>query len=79
LQAFADAEQAATFRRHTVHVARLKVLFIAAKIVRHSDKVKVKYSDYLDIRPQLEKLFKKLDDLLQKSGIWDEPIAWATS
>jgi hypothetical protein len=79
LQAFAEAEQAATFRRHTVHVARLKVLFIAAKIVRHSDQVKVKYSDYLDIRPQLEKLFKKLDCLLQKPSVWDKPIAWITS
>lgn len=79
LQAFADAEKAATLRRHTVHIVRLKMLFLAAKIVRHSDKVKVKYSDYLDIRPQLEKLFKKLDDLLQKPGVWDKPIAWAVS
>jgi hypothetical protein len=79
LQAFADAEKVATLRRHTVHVARLKLLFLAAKIVRHSDKVKVKYSDYLDIRPQLEKLFKKLDDLLNKPGVWDTPMVWATS
>ncbi len=79
LQAFADAEKAAPLRRHTVHIVRLKLLFLAAKIVRHSDKVKVKYSDYLDVRPQLEKLFKKLDALLQQPGIWDKPIAWATS
>jgi hypothetical protein len=79
LQAFADAEKSATLRRHTVHIVRLKLLFLAAKIVRHSDKVKVKYSDYLDVRPQLEKLFKKLDELLQKPGVWDKPIAWATS
>lgn len=79
LQVFADAEKAATLRRHTVHIVRLKLLFLAAKIVRHSDKVKVKYSDYLDVRPQLEKLFKKLDDLLQKPDVWDKPIAWATS
>jgi hypothetical protein len=79
LQAFADAEKAVTLRRHTVHVARLKLLFLASKIVRHSDKVKVKYSEYLDIRPQLEKLFKKLDDLLHQPGRWDTPIAWATS
>lgn len=79
LQAFADAEKAATLRRHTVHVARLKLLFLASKIVRHSDKVKVKYSAYLNVRPQLEKLFKTLDDLLHQAGRWDEPIAWATS
>ena len=79
LQAFAEAEQVGAFRRHTIHVARLKVLFIAAKIVRHSDQVKVKYSDDLDIRPQLEKLFKKLDSLLQKPSVWDKPIAWITS
>lgn len=78
LQAFADAEKAATLQRHTVHVARLKLLFLAAKLVRHSDKVKVKFSDYLDIRPQLENLFKKLDDLLKKPGVWDTPIACAT-
>lgn len=79
LQAFADTEKTATLRRHTVHVVRLKLLFLASKIVRHSDKVKVKYSDYLDIRPQLEKLFKKLDELLQKSGLWDTPIVWAAT
>lgn len=77
LQAFADAPKVASLRRHTVHVARLKLLFLASKIVRHSDKVKVKYSDYLDIRPQLVKLFRKLDNLLKKPNIWDAPIAWA--
>lgn len=79
LQAFADAEKAAALRRHTVHVVRLKLLFLAAKVVRHSDKVKVKYSDYLDIRPQLEKLFKKLNGLLKTPSVWDTPIVWVTS
>jgi hypothetical protein len=79
LQMFAAVEKVATLRRHTVHVARLKLLFLASKIVRHSDKVKVKYSDYLDIRPQLEKLFKKLNDLLKKPSVWDAPIVWATT
>ena len=35
-------EKSGTFRRHTVHVVGLKVLFIAAKIVQQSEKVKIK-------------------------------------
>jgi hypothetical protein len=77
LQAFADAaEEKAALRRHTVHVVRLKLLFIAAKIVRHSDKVKINYSSYLEARPRLEKTFKKLDALRLKPEIWERPITW---
>jgi hypothetical protein len=77
LQAFADAaEEKAALRRYTVHVVRLKLLFIAAKIVRHSDKVKINYSSYLEARPRLEKTFKKLDALRLNPEIWERPITW---
>jgi hypothetical protein len=79
MQAFVDAEERSNFRQHTVHVARLKMLFLAAKITRHGRQEKIKYSRFLDFRPQLEKLFQKLDELIRSSEIWDHPISWAST
>jgi hypothetical protein len=76
MQAVVDAKEKSQFRRHTVHVARLKLLFVAAKIVRHSDQVKIKFSQYLDIRPQLEKVFQFFENLIGQSEIWNRPMAW---
>ena len=77
LQALADSDVQSKLRRHTVQVARLKMLFLAAKIVKHSDKVKVKYSQHLNFRPRLEKLFAKLDGLLRHPTIWDGCLDFA--
>ncbi|UCE08219.1 MAG: IS1380 family transposase [bacterium] len=71
MQSFADANEKSKLRRHTVQVARLKMLFLAAKIIRHSDQVKVKYSQHLDFRPRLDKLFEKLDALILNPPNWD--------
>ncbi len=77
LQALADSDARSKLRRHTVQVSRLKMLFLAAKIVRHSDRVKVKYSQHLTFRPRLEKLFAKLDGLLRNPTIWDGCLDFA--
>ena len=76
MQAIVDAKEQTQFQRHTIHVARLKLLFVAAKIVRHSDQVKIKFSQYLDFRPQLEKVFQFFDDLLRTPETWERPPAW---
>lgn len=76
MQAVVDAKEKSQFRRHTIHVARLKLLFVAAKIVRHSDQVKIKFSQYLDIRPQLEKVFQFFENLIGQPEIWNRPMAW---
>jgi hypothetical protein len=79
MQAVVDAKEKSQFRRHTVHVARLKLLFVAAKIVRHSDQVKIKFSQYLDIRPQLEKVFQFFENLIGQPGIWSRPMGWGVT
>ena len=79
LQAVVDAKEKSQFRRHTVHVARLKMLFLAAKVVRHSAQVKIKFSQYLDIRPQLDKVFKFFEDLIRQPEIWDGAIVWGVT
>lgn len=60
---------------NTVHVSRLKLLFIAAKIVSHSDRVTVKYSRHLSIRGTLDTLMARLDDLRERPELWASPIA----
>lgn len=74
MQAVVDTKEKTQFHRHTIHVARLKMLFIAAKIVRHSHQVKIKFSQALDFRPQLEKVFTFFDDLIRKPEVWDRAL-----
>ena len=61
---------------NTVHVSRLKLLFIAAKIVSHGGQVAVKYSRHLSVKGKLETLFKRLDFVRKNPEIWASPIAW---
>jgi len=64
---------------NTVHVSRLKLLFLFAKIVRHSNHTKVKYSGYLSQRDILNRLFKNIEKLKNYPQIWSSPIAWQNS
>jgi hypothetical protein len=64
---------------NTVHVSRLKLLFLSAKIVSHSNKTKVKYSGYLSRREILDRLFKNVEKLRRYPEIWASPIAWQNS
>jgi len=79
MQAAVEAKEKSQFRRHTVHVARLKILFVAAKIVRHSAQVRIKFSQYLDVRPQLEKVFQFFENLIAQPEIWDRPRVWGVT
>ena len=61
---------------NTVHVSRLKLLFLSAKIVTHSNRTVVKYSGYLSRRTILDHLFKRVDHLRKHPGLWASPVAW---
>jgi Transposase DDE domain group 1 len=60
----------------TVHVSRLKLLFIAAKIVSHSNRVWVKYSRHLRIRKILDTLYQRIDLVRKNPSIWASPLTW---
>jgi hypothetical protein len=61
---------------NTIHVSRLKLLFVAAKIVTHSNRTMVKYSASLKRRDVLDHLFTKVDYLRKHPEIWASPLAW---
>ncbi len=61
---------------NTVHVSRLKLLFISAKIVTHSNRTKVKYSGYLSRRTVLDLLFKRVEKLRKHPNLWASPLSW---
>jgi len=61
---------------NTVHVSRLKLLFVAAKIVTHSNRVWVKYSRHLRVRNMLDTLYKRIDFIRKDPRGWASPLAW---
>jgi hypothetical protein len=61
---------------NTVHVSRLKLLFIAAKIVTHSNRVWVKYSRHIRLRSMIDTLYNRIDFLRKNPSIWASPLAW---
>jgi hypothetical protein len=61
---------------NTVHVSRLKLLFIAAKIVTHSNRVWVKYSRHIRLRSMVDTLYERIDFLRKNPSIWASPFAW---
>jgi hypothetical protein len=61
---------------NTVYVSRLKLLFIAAKIVTHSNRVWVKYSRHLRVRKVLNTLYKRIDFIRKNPWRWASPFAW---
>jgi hypothetical protein len=61
---------------NTIKVARLKLLFIAAKVVFHSNQEKVKYSIYDSRTSALLKFLKHLDQLRSEPRIWIQGCLW---
>jgi len=61
---------------NTVHVSRLKLLFLSAKIVTHSNRTTVKYSGYLSKRGILDSLFERIEKLRKHPDLWASPITW---
>lgn len=62
--------------RNTIHVARLKLLFIAAKIITGGNRVQVKYSSHFSGRDRLDNLIHNLDVLRKHPEILSSPIYW---
>jgi hypothetical protein len=63
-------------KNNTIKVARLKLLFIAAKLVSHANREKVKYSIYDSRTPSLIRFLKFLDKLRSGPRIWIQGSLW---
>ena len=61
---------------NTIRIARLKLLFIAAKIVSHSDTSKVRYSEHDSRVAGLFGFYEYLDNLRQKIRPWLQGSKW---
>jgi hypothetical protein len=60
----------------TIHVSRLKLLFIAAKIVGGGNTVKIHYSSHLSGRERLDRLIHNLDLLRKHPELSNSPLYW---
>jgi hypothetical protein len=61
---------------NTIRIARLKLLFIAAKVVSHSNVDKVKYSFHDDRTPTMLNFLKFIDKARSKIRPWEEDSSW---
>jgi hypothetical protein len=61
---------------NTIRIARLKLLFIAAKVVKDSNRDKVKYSIHDARTPAMMKLLKFLDAVRSKPRPWVQGTTW---
>ena len=62
--------------QNTIHIARLKLLFIAAKIIGGRNRVQVNYSSHLSGKDRLDRLIRNLDTLRKHPEILNSPIYW---
>ena len=78
---FAQAVHSATglqgIMNNTIRIARLKLLFIAAKVVKESNVDKVKNSIHDARTPTMMNFLKILDKLRLKIRPWEENSNWA--
>jgi len=61
---------------NTIRIARLKLLFIAAKVVKESNVDKIKYSIHGSRTPAMIKFLKFLDKIRLKKRPWEENNLW---
>jgi hypothetical protein len=61
---------------NTIRIARLKLLFIAAKVVKESNVDKVKYSIHDSRTPAMMKFLKYLDKIRSKNRLWQQDNSW---
>jgi len=62
---------------NTVRIARLKLLFIAAKVVNHNNYDKVKYSIHDSRTPEVLHLLEFLDKARSKPRPWHKEFMWS--
>jgi hypothetical protein len=61
---------------NTIRIARLRLLFIAAKVVRDSNRDKVRYSIHDSRTPALIGFLEFLDTSLARARPWAENDSW---
>ena len=66
-----DAIKEASIVNHTIRIARLKMLFIAAKIVTHERKTTVKYSEHDERAAGIIDFMEYLDRKRNELRPWD--------
>jgi hypothetical protein len=62
---------------NTARIARLKLLFIAAKVVNHSNRATIKYSIYDSRTPEMFCLLQFLDNARSSPRPWNEQFIWS--
>jgi hypothetical protein len=62
--------------QNTIHISRLKLLFIAAKIIGGRNRVQINYSSHLSGKERLDRLIHNLDMLRKHPEILNSPIYW---
>ncbi len=62
--------------QNTIHIARLKLLFLAAKIIGGRNRVQVNYSSHISGKERLDRLIRNLDVLRKHPEILSSPIYW---
>jgi hypothetical protein len=62
--------------QNTIHISRLKLLFIAAKIIGGKNRVQINYSSHLSGKERLDRLIHNLDMLRKHPEILNSPIYW---
>jgi hypothetical protein len=62
---------------NTARIARLKLLFIVAKVVQHSNRDKIKYSVHDSRTPQMLHLLQFLDKARLSPRPWHKQLIWA--
>jgi hypothetical protein len=71
-----DQAQMKTLAANTIRIARLKLLFIAAKVVKDQNRDKVKYSIHDARTPAMVELLARLDSLRSKPRPWAQNGQW---
>jgi hypothetical protein len=61
---------------NTIRIARLKLLFIAAKVVKDENRDKVKYSIHDARTPAMIHFLKFLDEVRSKPRPWHQTGLW---
>jgi hypothetical protein len=62
---------------NTARIARLKLLFIAAKVVHHSNRDKIKYSIHDSRTPEMIYLLQFLDKARRNTRPWHKQSSWS--
>jgi hypothetical protein len=61
---------------NTIRIARLKLLFIAAKVVSHGNREEVKYSIHDARAPTMQRFLKSLDTARSRARPWAQGPLW---